>query len=173
VEVAGPVACVGCRGLVPDEDGPIHRYMTASPGCWRIYTELGAGSMPGTARSALTVDAYAVTHPGVPGPQSTPSVWIHLVTLCAMLERGWAVEQAVRLRRVAADAFERWAWLDRPDSMGEITVVDIDRAIEAWDGGRAADLVEGWIDAAWGAWSAHHPVVRARTDELVARFFGG
>ena len=172
MEVAGPVACVGCRGFVPDEDGPIHRYMTASPGCWRIYTELGAESMPGTARSGLTVDAYAVTHPGVPGPQSTPSVWIHLMTLCLVLERDWPVDQAVRLRRVAADAFDRWPWLDRPDSMGEITVVDIDRAIEAGDRLRAADVVEAWIDAAWGAWSAHHPAVRARTDELVARFFG-
>lgn len=166
------VACVGCRGLVPDENGPIHRYMTASPGCWRIYTELGAGSMPRTARSALTVDAYAVTHPGVVGPQSTPSVWIHLVTLCAVLERGWAVEHAVRLRRIGADAFDRWPWLERPDSMGGITVVDVCRAVEAGDGPRTADLVEGWIDAAWGAWSMHHSAVRARTDELVARFFG-
>jgi hypothetical protein len=128
--------------------------------------------MPGTARSGLTVDAYAVTHPGVPGPQSTPSIWIHLVTLCAVLERGWAVEHAIRLRRLAADAFDRWPWLDRPDSMGEITVVDIDRAVEAGDRLRASDLVEGWIDAAWGAWSGHHSAVRARTDELVARFFG-
>ena len=53
------------------------------------------------------------------------------------------------------------------------TVVDVRRAIEAGDGPGAADLVEGWIDAAWGAWSAHHPTVRARTDELVARHFQG
>jgi hypothetical protein len=168
------VPCVGCRGLVSDEDGPIHRYMTASPGCWRIHTELGAGSMPRTPRSPLTVDAYAVTHPGVPGPQSTPSVWIHLVTLCAIIEKGWAVEHAVRLRRVGADAFDRWPWLDRPDLMGDVTAVDVARALEvAGDDPTAADLVEAWIDAAWGAWSAHHPAVRTRTDELVARFFGG
>ncbi len=80
------VASVGCRGVVPDGDGPIHRYMTASPGCWRIHAELGAGGFPASPRSPLTVDAYAVTHPGVPGPQSTPSVWVHLVTLCAVLE---------------------------------------------------------------------------------------
>ena len=57
--------------------------------------------------------------------------------------------------------------------MGEITVVDVGRAVEAGDGARAADLVEGWIDAAWGAWSGHQSAVRARTDALVARFFGG
>jgi hypothetical protein len=169
---SGTVPCVGCRGLVPDEDGPIHRYMTASPGCWRMYTELGAGSMPRTARSPLTVDAYAVTHPGVPGPQSTPSVWIHLVTLCAVLEKGWAVEHAVRLRRVGADAFDRWPWLGRPDPMGDVSVVDVARAVEGAGGATTAgELIEAWIDAAWGAWSAHHPAVRTRTDELVTRFF--
>jgi hypothetical protein len=171
--VSDRIACVGCRGLVPDEDGPIHRYMTASPGCWRIYTELGAGAMPRTARSSLTVDAYAVTHPGVAGPQSTPSVWVHLVTLCAVIEKGWGVEHAVRLRRVGADAFDRWPWLDRPESMGAVTVVDVAHAVEAGDGPTAADLVEAWIDAAWGAWATHHGAVRARTDELVARFFEG
>lgn len=167
------VPCVGCRGLVPDEDGPVHRYMTASPSCWRIYTELGARGMPAASRSPLTVDAYAVTHPGVPGPQSTPSVWIHLVALCFVIEQHWPVDQAIRLRRVSADAFDRWPWLDRPDSMGDVTVVDVNRAVEACDGATAAELVETWIDAAWGAWSAHHPAVRSRADELGVRFFGG
>jgi hypothetical protein len=158
---------------VPDEDGPVHRYMTASPGCWRIYTELGARGMPATPRSPLTVDAYAVTHPGVPGPQSTPSVWIHLLALCFVFERDWPGDQAIRLRRVGADAFDRWAWLDRPDSMGEVTVVDVNRAVAGGDGATTAKLAEAWIDAAWGAWSAHHPAVRSRADELVARFFEG
>ncbi len=156
---------------MPDEDGPIHRYMTASPGCWRIYTELGAGSMPRAPRSTLTVDAYAVTHPGVAGPQSTPSAWIHLVTLCAVLERGWPVEQAVRLRRTAADAFTGWPWLERPGAMGPVTVVDVAAAVRLGDAVRARDLVSAWIDGAWNAWEVHHATVRARTDGLVARFF--
>jgi hypothetical protein len=165
------IACVGCRGLVPDVEGPIHRYMTASPGCWRIYTGLGAGSLPRTARSAMSVDAYAVTHPGVAGPQSTSSVWIHLVTLCFTAERGWPVDQAIRLRRVAADAFNNWPWLERPEKMGAITAVDVAVAVAARDGALAAARVESWIDSAWGAWAGHHPAVRARADELAARFF--
>ena len=49
------VGCVGCRGLVPDIDGPVHRYMTASPGCWRAYTELTAGNLgrPRPASSSM------------------------------------------------------------------------------------------------------------------------
>jgi hypothetical protein len=154
---------------VPEEDGPIHRYMTASPGCWRIYGELVAGGLPGSSRSALVVDAYAVTHPGVPGPQSTPSVWIHLLTLCWTLERGWPVDGAIRLRRVGADAFAEWPWLDRPDTMGEVTAVDVARAVRDRDPG-ASDLVVRWVEGAWAAWSAHHVAVRARADDLTRRF---
>jgi hypothetical protein len=161
------VRCVGCGGIVPEEDGPVHRYMTASPGCWRIYTELSAMGMPPSSAAGLAVDAYAVTHPGTPGPQSTPSVWIHLVTLCFVLERGWPAEQAIRLRRLAADAFAGWPWLQRPASMGEITVVDV--ASAAGPEG-ATVLVERWVANAWAAWSTHAAAVRARADELAARF---
>jgi len=169
---AGHVACVGCRGLVPDEDGPVHRYMTASPGCWRIYAELGAGGLPPVPRSVLAVDAYAVSHPGVPGPQSTPSVWIHLITLCCTLERGWALDGAIRLRRVAADAFDAWPWLDRPDSMGPVTVVDVARSVAMGDGVAAGRLVDEWVGSAWEAWADHRAAVRSRADDLIRRFFG-
>jgi Family of unknown function (DUF5946) len=159
--------CVGCGGLVPDEDGPIHRYMTASPGCWRIYTELAAGGMPASPWAGLTVDAYAVTHPGVPGPQSIPSVWIHLIALCFVLVRGWPVDQAIRLRRVGADAFAGWPWLEPPASMGDVTAVDV-AATTRTDA--AAELVRGWVHGAWAAWIDHHPAVVARADELTTRF---
>lgn len=57
------IECVGCRGLVPDVDGPVHRYMTASPGCWQADTELMASDLLPVAEAALSADAYAVTHP--------------------------------------------------------------------------------------------------------------
>ena len=170
---AGLVPCVGCGGLVPDEDGPMHRYMTASPGCWRTYTEVAATGWPPSPKAALGVDAYAVTHPGVRGPQSTPSVWIHLVALCLLLERGWSLEQAVTIRRVAADAFDGWPWLEPAASTGNATVIDVARAIEAEGRGSSAAVatVERWVGAAWNAWSGDHAAVRSRADDLVARFF--
>ena len=163
------VACVGCGGLVPAVDGPIHRYMTASPGCWRAYTELMAGGLPPSPSAALAVDAYAVTHPGIAGPQSTPSVWIHLITLCCTLERGWPVDRAVFLRRLGAERSRGWPWLERPDGMGDVTAIDVSDAIRAGDGSRATELTRRWIDAAWGAWAPHHGAVRARARELVAQ----
>jgi len=172
LERAGVVACVGCGGLVPDEDGPIHRYMTASPGCWRIYTELGAGGLPPRPWAGLTVDAYAVTHPGIPGPQSTPSVWIHLLTLCFILERGWPADRAIALRRAAADSFDGWPWLQPPTSMGSVTAVDASQAIDAGptDPDGSAGLIRGWVEGAWVAWSPHHPAIRQRADRLSAHF---
>ena len=156
---------------MPDEDGPIHRYMTASPGCWRIYTELTAGGLPPAPRAALVVDAYAVTHPGEPGPQSTPSVWIHLLTLCFTLERSWPVGEAIRLRRVAADAFGGWPWLERPEAMGGVTAEDVRHALDAGDPGLATERIGRWVAGAWAAWAGHHEAVRARADDLANRFF--
>lgn len=163
------VSCVGCRGVVPDIDGPIHRYMTAAPGCWRAYTELLGGGLPPSPAAGLVVDAYAVTHPGVPGPQSTPSVWIHLLTLCFVLERRWPVEQAIRLRRLGADSFRGWPWLTPPDAMGEITAIDLSAALAAGDGTTAVELTRRWVDSAWAAWASHHAAVRSQADELARR----
>ena len=163
---ARTIVCVGCRGVVPDVHGPIHRYMTAAPGCWRAYTELMAGGLPPSPELGLAVDAFAVTHPGVQGPQSTPSVWIHLMTLCLVLERRWPVTRAIDLRRLAADRFAAWPWLERPAEMGDVTAIDLHRAVAAGDGVLAMDLTHRWIHGAWTAWSAHHPAVRERADWL-------
>jgi hypothetical protein len=160
------IVCVGCHGVVLDIDGPIHRYMTAAPGCWRAYTELLGGGLPPSPAAGLIVDAYAVTHPGIPGPQSTPSVWIHLLTLCFVLERRWPVEQAIRLRRLSADSFRAWPWLPPPESMGDVTAIDVSAALVAGDGTSAVALTRRWVDAAWLAWAAHHPAVRSRAEEL-------
>ena len=167
---AGTIVCVACRGAVPDIDGPTHRYMTAAPGCWRAYTELlGGGGLPPSPAAGLTVDAYAVTHPGVPGPQSTPSVWIHLLTLCFVLERRWPVEQAVRLRRAGADSFRGWPWLTPPESRGDVTAIDVAAALAAGDGAEAISLTRRWVDGAWAAWAPHHPAIRTRADALARR----
>lgn len=166
---ATTIDCVGCHGVVPIIDGPVHRYMTAAPGCWRAYTELLGGGLPPSPAAGLIVDAYAVTHPGVPGPQSTPSVWTHLLTLCFVLERRWPVDQAIRLRRLAADSIRAWPWLTPPAAMGDVTAIDLWRAIEASDGGQAIDLTGRWVEGAWSAWADHHPAVRSRADALATR----
>lgn len=159
---AGLVPCVGCGALVPDIDGPTHRYIGASPGCWAIYTELGAGGLPASELSTMAVDAYAVQHPGVPGPQSTPSVWVHLIALHLVLEAGWPVTRAIRLRAAAADAFDGWPWLEPPRSMGGLTVLHV-----AKRAGRDSSVVDRWVRGAWEAWRNQHAAVRSRALTII------
>ena len=150
---------------MPGVDGPTHRYIGASAGCWAIYADLLAGGMPAGALAGLAVDAYAVQHPGSPGPQSTQSVWVHLVALHLVLEGGWPASQAIRIRTVTADAFSDWPWLTPPASMGPLTIVDVAAAPEP---GRVA-VLENWVQGAWVAWSEHHEAVRDRSQAMAAR----
>lgn len=165
---SGPVvACIGCGRVVPDIEGPTHRYLESSPGCWAAYTALPFGGMTGRAElphSAMTVDAYAVQHPGRPGRSSTPSVWIHLAAMHLVLERGWPADRLIQIRRTVADANDGWAWLTPPISMGGVGAIDVVSA-PAVD---VALVVRTWVEAAYGAWADQHDAIR----ELTTRIFG-
>ena len=65
------IPCVGCGARVPKMDGPTHRYMEASPGCWHVYGQVLARDYTDPFLRAvhrLTTDTYAVQHPGRPSP---------------------------------------------------------------------------------------------------------
>ena len=69
--------CLSCGGVFPDIDGPVHRYMKSSPGCWAVYGEVLAREYEDPyffEVHRLTVDAYAVQHPGSTDRQSIQSV---------------------------------------------------------------------------------------------------
>lgn len=153
------IPCIGCGALVPDANGPTHRYIGASPGCWQRYGELlakeyGEYAYPDVHR--LSVDAYAVQHPGVPGRQSSRSVAVHLSSLCLVLEHNWPVSQATKAMQRLAQ--REYPWLDPPPSRGEITVLDV---LEARDLEQHIRFVTEWAESVWRAWSLHHATVRA------------
>ncbi len=37
---SGVVSCFSCGALVPDIDGPVHRIVDSSAGCWAIFGEV-------------------------------------------------------------------------------------------------------------------------------------
>ncbi len=153
--------------MVPDVTWPVHRYVGASPGCWAIYAETMGGGLFGPIAppwGPLMVDAYMTSHPGLPGPQSTPSVWVHLIALHLVLEGGWPASRLVRIRTIAADSFDGWGWLEQPASMGPVTIVDLDEASD----GPLDDLAQRWVEGVWAAWASQHEAVRAKAAELVA-----
>ena len=104
----------------------------------------------------LTVDAYAVQHPGQPSRQTIRSVGLHLASLCAVFEHDIPPHQATAfLQRLARR--KDFAWLEPPDSVGEITVVHVHGASGPQEHARR---VEEWAQSAWQAWAVHHGTVR-------------
>jgi hypothetical protein len=123
----------GCGGVVPREDGPTHPYLAAAPGCWRLYGELTlrlAG--PGTAQPSH-VDCYAAQHPGGAevDRRQRASVAVHLVALCARLERGVPAERLNRVRSrvtatvLAARGLPDWPLLAAPEAFGPVTAAGL------------------------------------------------
>jgi len=141
-------------------------YVEAAPGCFAAYAEL-LGRQVSNASLArahmLSADIYPAQHPGVPGRQSSQSVWVHLVGLCLMLEYGFdGVASALAKARLAApDA--TFDWLEPPVSRGEMTVLDI-LAAETADEQIAA--VQRWARTVWAAWAPHHAAIRRRAADL-------
>ena len=169
-EMSALVPCPGCGAPVSDIDGPTHRYIGASPGCWEAYGRLLSrgygeeGSAGYGTVHRLSVDVYAAQHPGVPGKQSSQSVAGHLFVLCLVLERHLDPAFATpAIKQFIEQHKERgFAWLEPPPSLGDITVLDVIEATSAADHYRR---VLRWAESVWLAWKPHHDKVRTWADE--------
>lgn len=153
--------CMWCKGQFPDTNGPTHEYMESTPGCWAAFGRVLAREYEdqrffGVHR--LTVDAYAVQHPGVPSRQSIQSVGVHLVRLCLFLEHQLTPEKANAAMLLAAKHKAQYHWLEPPASLGALTIADIDAA-ENFEAHQSA--VRAWARQMWEVWSPHHADVRA------------
>jgi hypothetical protein len=154
------LACPSCKGLFPAIDGPVHAYMSSSPGCWAAYGEVLALEYSDRALGEvhrLSVDTYAVQHPGDRSRQAIQSVGLHLVRLCLLLERGLSPHDANDAMVEAARHKDQFTWLERPASLGRITVADVRAAM---DPESHAATVRAWANDAWQAWGPHHSLVR-------------
>ena len=152
--------CFSCGALVPNMEGPSHRYMLSSAGCWAVYGTLLArdyGEYNYPAVHRLSVDTYAVQHPGKPMPQAIQSVAVHLIGLYYSLEKGLPPAQVTKAIGRATEFSDGFVWLDPPASMGKITVVDAANADGLEEYQRVA---KEWAQSAWEAWSAHHDQIR-------------
>jgi hypothetical protein len=150
--------CVGCGATVPLAAGPVHRYMTAAPGCWAMYGELLARllSDPQDARHRQRcVDAYAVQHPGSPSPQAIQSVAGHLISLYAQLELGLATDAAGALLQRITRRKGQYHWLT-PPSFENVRTLGYVMARP----NELAEATREWAGAAWRAWAPHHAQIR-------------
>ncbi len=126
------IKCIGCGALVPDIVGPVHKYLGTSPGCWKLFGDILAkeyGDPEYMKVHRLTVDAYAVQHIGVEGPQTIQSINLHLLALCAALEHGVTYSFIPQIMNDRLNEYKGvFEWLDPPKSLGSITVVDATKA---------------------------------------------
>ena len=111
--------CPSCGALCDAGDGPTHAYMVASPGCWAAFGALQADEMARFGYPpihGLVVDAYAAPHGGDGSDRrDRQSVCLHLMALCAVLERGMASPARIALLRRLTQGRADWPRLDRPD----------------------------------------------------------
>lgn len=161
MEVTEFERCPGCGAELAKIDGPVHRYIGASPACWAIYTSLVNGGEPPltpAASNVLLTDAYAAQHPGVPSDQAIQSVAVHLLALYGVLKRGVAPENALWLRQrplreKRSSKRGRFAWLAPPSFAGSLTVADIVR--EPMPAGRT-EKARAYVEQVWSLWSEQH-----------------
>lgn len=161
--------CPGCAVALPAQAGPVHRYMTASPACWALYSGLFSAGEPlvlGGPLLGLTVDAYAAQHPGTPNPQAIQSVAVHLLTMHGVFERGQNVGRALWLRtrslrddKALGHKHSRFTWLTPPSFAGLLNVAAIAAAPTPQARGAVA---ERWIRQVYDTWAAAHAATIAR-----------
>lgn len=154
-----PEACIGCGGLFMACDGPVHDYMDSSPACWRAFCEVLAAEYAAPELQPvhrLSVDAYAVQHPGGDSRQAIQSVGLHLARLYIQLEHPRPpYETNDFMRRFAS----RKTTLERlkPPQRFSITVADV----APFAGTRQHESkVRDWAHAAWSDWRVAHESVR-------------
>lgn len=134
--------------------------MESSPACWAAYGEVLAREYSTSILLSihrLSVDAYAVQHPGRPSRQSIQSVGVHLVRLCWLLEHGLPPDQANEAMLAAGKIKNTFIWLDPPASLGKVTVRHVQQAPDA---AAHSAAVKHWAQSVWAAWAPHHATVQ-------------
>src|SRR4051794_11768828 len=149
--------------------------MESSPACWAAYGKLLAREYSDIRYAPLhqlSVDAYAVQHPGSRSPQSIQSVGPHLISLCLTLEKKAAIGSSRAVLQNSAAFKEKLIWLQPPASRGDMTVANLMAVKDPPDHLKAVRI---WAESAWMAWARHHAIVHGWIEEfgLEGRAFAG
>jgi hypothetical protein len=159
IDPATRVRCACGATFESGSESATHRYIRSTPECWAAFGTVLAREYEHPALFGavhqLTVDAYAAQHPQ---DQPAKSLVAHLVSLCAVLERGshgpMAIKAFVESRRDVPA-------LAAPPAIGTLTVADV---VPAGSETEHRDLVRRWAREVWDAWSAHHVAIRQLLD---------
>jgi hypothetical protein len=148
--------CYGCGALVADSDGPTHRYIGASSGCWALHGEVLARAAA-DARFGdpylFILNSYSVQHPGVANPQAIQSVVTHLIGLYAALALGYEPGRMIAVLRRAADGSRIFRRLEPPTDHYPVTIRDVHAAA---DPAAHHAVARAMAETTWAAWGDYH-----------------
>lgn len=163
------VSCAWCGALVPDIDGPVHKYVPSAPGCWQTFGQVQADELlrfgyPPAHR--IVVDAYMAQHPGDGSDRrERQSVFVHLAGLCAVTELRIEPGRATDVLRRVLEARDDFPVLSRGSGPGELTVLHMVGAGDLEDYEQRA---REWAGAVWAAWESHHAPIREAVAAVAA-----
>jgi len=177
------IPCPGCGALFPPFEGPTHRYIGASAGCWALFNWTVTTEGPdtdmvvqsriqenpvcipvrktATPLDALFGDAYGVQHHGEDSPQAIQSVAVHLLNLHGIISDKttlpkWPIGRALRTRGV----FHK---LDPPALGSALTIRHLFPA-----GGVVTPVTRSqYVVSVYDAWMALH---RSTVEEWYERY---
>lgn len=152
--------CRGCGSRLPAIEGPVHAYMTSSPACWAAFGEVIAREFQNPDLMPvhrLTVDVWAIQHPGDGSRQAIQSVGLHLARLMVQLDEGLSGAAANEAMLGFAARKAELPELPQPDRYA-MTVADV---VAATAPEAHAAAVRRWAQAVWADWSDQHAFIRA------------
>ena len=152
--------CSGCGAKLECVDGPTHEYMTSSPACFELFTNILAFEYSDLAlleTHRLTVDTYAVQHPGTEkSRQQIQSVGLHLARLCVQLTSPLPPKETNDVMLGFSKHKSTLVYLEPPVKFS-VTVADV----APYAGGvEHAAMVRNWAVETWNDWAAHHGYIR-------------
>ena len=152
--------CEGCQLQLPAIDGVHHPYMLSSPACWKIYNEVLAREYNNDnyrIANRLTVDAYALQHPGTDDRRAINSVNTHLASLYLIFEKNYGYNDAtIMMSRILEKYKTQFIYLKPPKDLGNLTIYDVWKAKNAEE---HIDIVKQWAKNIWDAWGEYHKYI--------------
>lgn len=147
--------CFSCGGHFLAIDGPTHDYMLSTPGCWaafgRVLTREYEDAALFGAIHRLTVDAYALQHPGkLEDKRAVQSVWVHYAALHVALKGDVPYARIPTImQRLAGKTFP-----SLPRGPDRFTVTHA--SVLDWPLSEHKPRVRAWARSAYVAWEALH-----------------
>jgi hypothetical protein len=173
MSIAPPIVlletCPDCKCELIAGASSKHPYLGASASCWSLFNVILAReySSPALMKSVhrLTVDAYAAQHPGIQERRTIQSIWVHLVGLHLVLERGLGNDFVTQMIGALTKRADALVWLQPPDTLGPITAQNV---VDAHEATEHEEAIRRWSQSVWEAWKPHHKAIQTISSQLLA-----